>query len=305
MVIMPHKLLGALCGSAVVAASALMILHRRHQKRERKPGHIGFIGLGNMGAAMALRLHSHLDREHGEPLVVWNRTTAKAKTLAGAGAEVASSVEQLFEQCDTVCAMLLGDAAVESIVGTLAGLDKSVRRCRTFISLSTISPACAVQATEVCKKCKVRFVCSPVTGRPEAAARGQLVAWVSSANGAAADLAATLVCPAMARHAEVLSTKDATAAATYKLLVRLVDLGLALIQAPTRLTSHHSPLRAAHSATGKSVMSGLAVESCCHRPTSSSMGAASFWRRPRRWPSAAALAEVRLPSGHHSWRPAR
>jgi len=47
---------------------------------------IGFIGLGIMGSRMAANL-----QKHGHPLVVFNRTPAKAKPLLGACGTLADS----------------------------------------------------------------------------------------------------------------------------------------------------------------------------------------------------------------------
>jgi 3-hydroxyisobutyrate dehydrogenase-like beta-hydroxyacid dehydrogenase len=48
---------------------------------------VGFIGLGNMGAAMAPNLLNA-----GHRLTVYNRTRAKAEVLAAQGAQVAERV---------------------------------------------------------------------------------------------------------------------------------------------------------------------------------------------------------------------
>jgi 3-hydroxyisobutyrate dehydrogenase-like beta-hydroxyacid dehydrogenase len=51
---------------------------------------MGFIGLGIMGSRMAANL-----QKHGHPLVVFNRTPAKAKPLLGACGTVADSPANL------------------------------------------------------------------------------------------------------------------------------------------------------------------------------------------------------------------
>ena len=48
---------------------------------------VGFIGLGQMGSAIALNLV-----KAGHRVIVYNRTRAKAEALASQGAEVAESV---------------------------------------------------------------------------------------------------------------------------------------------------------------------------------------------------------------------
>jgi 3-hydroxyisobutyrate dehydrogenase-like beta-hydroxyacid dehydrogenase len=68
---------------------------------------VGFIGLGNMGAAMAPNLLNA-----GHRLTVYNRTRAKAEVLAAQGAQVA---ERVADACrgDILITMLADDAAVE------------------------------------------------------------------------------------------------------------------------------------------------------------------------------------------------
>jgi len=50
---------------------------------------VGFIGLGNMGAAMAANL-----LKAGHEVTVYNRTPEKARTLAAQGAQIARSVSE-------------------------------------------------------------------------------------------------------------------------------------------------------------------------------------------------------------------
>mmetsp|Transcript_1371 Transcript_1371/g.3884 ORF Transcript_1371/g.3884 Transcript_1371/m.3884 type:complete len:399 (-) Transcript_1371:136-1332(-) len=195
-----------------------------HATEEAPPPRVAFLGLGNMGLPMAHRLHDHMMAQHAVPLVVHNRTAAKAVPLIEAGAQVAVSVEACFETCDVVCMMFLGDEAMHEVVAKVVAVRDSTR-CQTVISFATISPACASSAAEALKARKIRFVCAPVTGLPDAARAGKLVVWMSSASAAASDLAASLICPAFARHVEVLSTEDTGAAATYKLLTNCMIYG--------------------------------------------------------------------------------
>ena len=92
---------------------------------------IGVMGLGLMGSAIAARL-----LEMGRPVVVWNRTAAKAGPLVDAGAVLAESPDDLFAAADVVIAVTAStaevQAAVEASRARLAGVD--------FINLVTGSP---------------------------------------------------------------------------------------------------------------------------------------------------------------------
>ena len=68
---------------------------------------IGFIGLGIMGSRMAANL-----QKHGDALVVFNRTGAKAKPLLDKGASFAESPAKLAEQVDVLFTMLAHPDAV-------------------------------------------------------------------------------------------------------------------------------------------------------------------------------------------------
>ena len=72
---------------------------------------VGFIGTGNMGAAMALNLI-----RAGHDVIVYNRTRAKADPLAKAGARVADSPAGAARGCQVVITMLANDQALREIM---------------------------------------------------------------------------------------------------------------------------------------------------------------------------------------------
>jgi 3-hydroxyisobutyrate dehydrogenase len=51
---------------------------------------VGFIGLGHMGTAIALRL-----LEAGRPLTIWGRTASRLEPALGKGAKLARSAAEL------------------------------------------------------------------------------------------------------------------------------------------------------------------------------------------------------------------
>jgi 3-hydroxyisobutyrate dehydrogenase-like beta-hydroxyacid dehydrogenase len=130
---------------------------------------IGFIGLGNMGAAIAANL---LKAKH--EVAVWNRSTAKARPLIETGAVLAASPKEAATGRDAVITMLADDAALDAVLhgdeGILAGLPMG----GLHISMSTIAVATAERLTQEHYSRRQRFVCAPVFGRPAAAAAGNL-----------------------------------------------------------------------------------------------------------------------------------
>jgi 3-hydroxyisobutyrate dehydrogenase-like beta-hydroxyacid dehydrogenase len=140
---------------------------------------LGFIGLGNMGAAIAANL-----LKAGFGLRVYNRTASKAAPLTAKGATLASSPADVAQPGGIVITMLADDRALEEV--SLAG-QSFVERLAPgglHISLSTISPATARRHAEHHAKYKVDYLASPVFGRPEAAAAAKL--WVCTSGPAAA-----------------------------------------------------------------------------------------------------------------------
>ena len=75
---------------------------------------VGFIGLGNLGRAIAQRLISQ-----GRELVVWNRTAAKAD---GLGAITAKSPAEVINQSAVTFLCLFNSDSVESVLSGPNGL---------------------------------------------------------------------------------------------------------------------------------------------------------------------------------------
>ncbi|MDB5300100.1 MAG: 6-phosphogluconate dehydrogenase NAD-binding protein, partial [Phycisphaerales bacterium] len=96
---------------------------------------IGFIGLGRMGAGMAMNL-----AKAGHDLIVYNRTPGKAQALISQGAHVATEVAEACRG-DAVITMLSDDGAVESVGFEDKGVIASLPAGATHISMSTISVA--------------------------------------------------------------------------------------------------------------------------------------------------------------------
>ena len=129
---------------------------------------VGFIGLGQMGRAMALNLV-----KAGHRVAVHNRTRAKAEALASEGAEIAGSAADAARR-PVLITMLADDHAVEAV---LFGEDKAfsaLGQGAVHISMSTISVALSERLTEAHRKAGHAFVAAPVFGRPEAAAAAKL-----------------------------------------------------------------------------------------------------------------------------------
>ncbi|WP_238009420.1 NAD(P)-dependent oxidoreductase [Dactylosporangium sp. AC04546] len=124
---------------------------------------IGWIGAGRMGAAMAGRL---LDAGH--PVLVWNRTRAKAEALVPRGATVADEVADLGG-CDVVFVMV---STSDDLREVLRGLFSGEHLPGTVVDCSTVSAEASAEARAESAKRGVRFVAAPVSGNPHVVADG-------------------------------------------------------------------------------------------------------------------------------------
>ena len=140
---------------------------------------IGFIGLGNMGAAIAGRL-----LEAGHTVRVWNRSAEPARHLAQRGAQVAATAEEAFRG-DVVFSMLSDDQATRTVLvdsGVIAGATPGATR--VHVNLATISAALADELEELHRERGVGYVAAPVLGRPDVAAAGKLTVLVAGPRAA-------------------------------------------------------------------------------------------------------------------------
>jgi 3-hydroxyisobutyrate dehydrogenase-like beta-hydroxyacid dehydrogenase len=137
---------------------------------------LGFIGLGNMGYAMAQTL-----LRAGHSVALWNRTRARAETLAASsGARVAESPAGAARGAEVVLTSVADDAATAAVVlgtgdGEAEPLIRGLAPGAVHVSLSTISPAVSKRLDEAHKAAGQEYVAAPVIGRPDAADRGELV----------------------------------------------------------------------------------------------------------------------------------
>lgn len=132
---------------------------------------VGFIGLGVMGEPMALNL-----ARAGTPLLVWNRTQARTKSLAAAGASVAANVDDVFAAAEMVILMLADDAAIDAVLGR-HGPDFTTRvRSTTVVHMGTTAPAYSHALEQDVRAAGGRYVEAPVSGSRVPAQNGQLVA---------------------------------------------------------------------------------------------------------------------------------
>ena len=125
---------------------------------------VGFVGLGQMGSAMAANL-----LKAGHEVTVYNRNGAKADPLVKQGARKAASVAEA-SRGEVVITMLADDNAVSDTVWGNDRLLATLPKGAIHVSMSTISVALSKRLADAHLKAGQRYVAAPVFGRPEAAA---------------------------------------------------------------------------------------------------------------------------------------
>jgi 3-hydroxyisobutyrate dehydrogenase-like beta-hydroxyacid dehydrogenase len=131
---------------------------------------VGLIGLGLMGKPMGKNL-----LKAGFPLVVWNRSAARADELVSAGAKRGAKPREVAEQADVLITIVSDPSAVEEILWGADGALGGFRRGSVLIDSSTISPELARRAAAACSERGVDFLDAPVTGGTWGAEKGELI----------------------------------------------------------------------------------------------------------------------------------
>lgn len=131
---------------------------------------VALLGLGLMGRPMAQNL-----LKKNFPLMVWNRTAARADQLAEAGARRAATPREAATRADVVITIVSDPPALESVLwggdGVLAGLKPG----SVLVDSSTVSPELARRAAAACAERGCEFLDAPVTGGTWGAEKGELV----------------------------------------------------------------------------------------------------------------------------------
>ena len=156
----------------------------RSNSRPPAQGESGFVGLGQMGTAMAANLASA-----GRRVIAYVRRPEQQGKLAALGLKPTTNFADLFD-CEIVISMLPDDTAVREIVFGreavgLDGLAQGLRPGAVHISMSTISTAIASELASEHVINGQGYVAAPVFGNPDAAKARQL--YIVAA-GAAADV---------------------------------------------------------------------------------------------------------------------
>jgi 3-hydroxyisobutyrate dehydrogenase-like beta-hydroxyacid dehydrogenase len=128
---------------------------------------VGFIGLGQMGRAIAANLI-----RAGHRLTVWNRSPQPAQELAALGASVATGPAQAAR--GEVLMTMLSDDAAHRVVLIEAGVLDRASPGLIHVNLATVSVMLARELEQLAARRGLAYVAAPVFGRPEVAQAARL-----------------------------------------------------------------------------------------------------------------------------------
>jgi len=137
---------------------------------------VGFIGLGIMGGGMARNL-----LKHDVPLIVHNRTRAKADSLLNDGAEWAAKPGDVAT-ADIIFTMLAHPEAVRAMALGADGFLDHMKPGKIWVDCSTVHPRFSREMARAAAQRNIRFVDAPVTGTKPQANEAQLVFFVGGSD---------------------------------------------------------------------------------------------------------------------------
>lgn len=138
--------------------------------------HLGFIGLGNMGGAIALRL-----LRAGFSTTVLDRVREKMQPLLCEGATEASSPSEVAERSTIVIASLQ-PSDVEEVVFGERGIHKIGKAGLVFVDLSSTEPQVAIRVSSALRERGIEMLDSPVSGADIGATNGNLTLFVGGSH---------------------------------------------------------------------------------------------------------------------------
>ncbi|MGA1186773.1 MAG: NAD(P)-dependent oxidoreductase [Candidatus Puniceispirillaceae bacterium] len=136
---------------------------------------LGFIGLGNMGAALAMRLV-------GQPLSVFDNDPAKCDVFASKGVDVAGSLAELATNSDIIFTCLPTSAITETVLFGPDGLSSHLSSHHIIVDMTSGDPAQSRDQAGRLADADICFADAPVSGGPRGARDGVIAIMVGGAD---------------------------------------------------------------------------------------------------------------------------
>jgi 3-hydroxyisobutyrate dehydrogenase-like beta-hydroxyacid dehydrogenase len=133
---------------------------------------LGFVGLGKMGQALALRAI-----QSGYTVYGYNRTKSKVDSIRDR-VEILPSISDVVEKSDVILVTVTDDEADEDVILGNHGISDYIRPNKMIIDFSTISPIMSKYINEKLKRKNAYRLEVPLIGGPAKALRGELIALI-------------------------------------------------------------------------------------------------------------------------------
>ncbi|MDM0021805.1 NAD(P)-dependent oxidoreductase [Variovorax saccharolyticus] len=135
---------------------------------------IGYVGLGNMGGALARRL------QLTHALHVYDQNAEAVQRLVDKGATASASLAVLASGCDLIFLCLPTSAHVRSVIFGADGLASSARRGTVFVDQTTGDPTVTRALAEELAAIGMGIIDAPVSGGPFGADAGTIAIMVGA-----------------------------------------------------------------------------------------------------------------------------
>jgi len=132
---------------------------------------VGFIGLGNMGASMAINLSKSPCKDN---LQVYDIVPQNVKKLTDMGIKSSASISALAASSNVLVTMVPATQHVLDVLKGPNGIFKNAKRDTIIIDCSTIDPIVSKQLNEEAKSLGLHMIDAPVSGGVTGAAAGTL-----------------------------------------------------------------------------------------------------------------------------------
>ena len=133
-------------------------------------------------------------QKHGYPLVVFNRTRAKAEPLLGPCGTFSDSPAKVADQVDILFTMLASPDAVEQTALHVNGFLNCLRPNALWVDCSSVNPSFSKKMAAAAAARQIHFVDAPVTGSADVAEQGTLVFWVGGEDADLETIRSLLLC---------------------------------------------------------------------------------------------------------------
>ena len=130
---------------------------------------VGFVGLGIMGAPMALNLI-----KAGFNVAAYNRTRDKCAPVEKAGARITATPAEAARDADFIVSIVSDSAASETVMTGKDGVFETVKPGAIVIDSATISPVVSRKLACHAAGRQASFLDAPVTGSKHGAEKGEL-----------------------------------------------------------------------------------------------------------------------------------